>query len=83
MSLRVEEKQGTFTMNLNATQHFILGDDNHVTNIFYNIIDNAIKYCDKVPDIRISTENKRKRFSLISLKMRQSTSQSEDKLQSL
>ena len=60
MSLRVEEKQGTFTMNLNATQHFILGDDNHVTNIFYNIIDNAIKYCDKVPDIRISTENKRK-----------------------
>ncbi|MBX7226503.1 MAG: HAMP domain-containing histidine kinase [Chitinophagales bacterium] len=60
MSLRVEEKQGAFTVNLNAIQHIIIGDDNHVTNIFYNIIDNAIKYCDKIPDIRISTENKRK-----------------------
>jgi two-component system phosphate regulon sensor histidine kinase PhoR len=38
----------------------IVGDEIHITNILYNLLDNAIKYCDKIPDIKINTTTKNK-----------------------
>lgn len=36
------------------TEFIILADDFHFTNIVYNLLDNAIKYCDENPKIVIS-----------------------------
>jgi two-component system phosphate regulon sensor histidine kinase PhoR len=47
-------------LNLNAKKTIVAGDEVHLTNILYNLLDNAIKYCDKIPDIQISTLNKHK-----------------------
>lgn len=58
IKLRVEEEGGTITSGLLAARHHMAGDVVHITNVFHNLIDNAIKYTDKQPVIHIATENK-------------------------
>jgi len=58
MEIRVHDAGGEIVMNLKATQYFISGDEVHLTNIIYNLLDNALKYCDKIPHIEIKTVNK-------------------------
>lgn len=60
MEPRLEEIQGKITLFLNAKKTIVAGDEVHLTNILYNLLDNAIKYCDKIPDIQIYTANKHK-----------------------
>ena len=36
----------------------------HITNVIYNLLDNAIKYCDKAPNIEISSQNSKGRLEL-------------------
>lgn len=57
---RLLELEGKIILNLQATNTIISADEVHLTNIFYNLLDNAIKYCDKIPEIHISTLNKHK-----------------------
>jgi two-component system phosphate regulon sensor histidine kinase PhoR len=52
---QLEELGGHITLELNASESVINADIVHVNNIVNNLIDNAIKYCDKVPAIVIST----------------------------
>ncbi len=49
------EKNGTISCELNATKHTIEADRLHLTNVLYNLIDNAIKYCRETPKIVIRT----------------------------
>jgi two-component system phosphate regulon sensor histidine kinase PhoR len=51
------EKDAQFEYVLNAREPNILVDVLHIRNIIGNLIDNAIKYCNCQPRIRISTEN--------------------------
>lgn len=60
MEPRVSELNGTITLQLNAKNVIVEGDEVHLTNILYNLLDNAIKYCNKTPEIIISTRNKQK-----------------------
>lgn len=60
MEPRLEEQQGKIILHLNAKKTIVVGDEVHLTNILYNLLDNAIKYCDKVPEIHITTLNKHK-----------------------
>jgi len=60
MEPRLEEQNGKISLRLNARKTIVAGDEVHLTNILYNLLDNAIKYCDKVPDIVITTQNKHK-----------------------
>ena len=60
MEPRLEEQKGKILLNLNSKKHIVYGDEVHLTNILYNLLDNAIKYCDKVPEIIISTQYKHK-----------------------
>ena len=53
---------GKITMNLNATNSMIVGDEVHLTNVFSNLIDNAIKYCTQEPNIAIETKNEQNKF---------------------
>jgi two-component system phosphate regulon sensor histidine kinase PhoR len=41
-----------------ATQHRIKGDPVHITNVLYNLIDNAVKYTAQEPRIEIHTSSK-------------------------
>ncbi len=44
-------------MKLEAFQTRVMGDKVHLTNIFYNLIDNAIKYSKKTLELEIHTGN--------------------------
>jgi two-component system phosphate regulon sensor histidine kinase PhoR len=57
IKLQVENKEGQITAELNAEQPVINADRVHVTNILFNLIDNALKYSKEKPHIRITTSN--------------------------
>jgi two-component system, OmpR family, phosphate regulon sensor histidine kinase PhoR len=48
---------GELFVELNAEKFIVDGDLVHLTNVFYNLIDNACKYCEVKPEIHIKTEN--------------------------
>lgn len=62
--LNVEAKKGKIETDLGAEKYHLMGDVVHLTNIICNLIDNAIKYCDKEPHILIITSNKNKRLRI-------------------
>ncbi len=47
-----------------AEKSTMVGDKLHLTNIFFNLIDNAMKYCQKQPQISISSENNGKNVQI-------------------
>jgi two-component system phosphate regulon sensor histidine kinase PhoR len=55
MQLSLNEKEGEITVQLEASNSTITGDRHHITNIVYNLIDNAIKYCNLAPCVEIRT----------------------------
>lgn len=65
--LLLMEKNGNITFHHGAENHIIIGDKTHVTNLIHTILDNAVKYCTKNPDINISTINFKK-YILVSIK---------------
>jgi two-component system phosphate regulon sensor histidine kinase PhoR len=50
---------GTITLDCTALDHQIQADGVHLTNVIYNLLDNAIKYCDGKAIIHILTKNER------------------------
>lgn len=48
-ALKVERYNGKISSELNATNPFILADEMHITNVIFNLMDNAVKY--KRPDV--------------------------------
>ena len=64
VELKVGEKKGQLSSQLNATSSMVNADRLHLTNILHNLLDNAIKYCKKSPSILIETENKNNQVSL-------------------
>jgi two-component system, OmpR family, phosphate regulon sensor histidine kinase PhoR len=55
--LLIEQRHGKITTDLQATKTRILADRVHLTNIIFNLIDNAIKYSKETPEINISTRD--------------------------
>jgi two-component system phosphate regulon sensor histidine kinase PhoR len=55
--LILEELDGKIELNLQAENSIIKIDEMHFTNAINNLIDNAIKYNDKAPLIKINTSN--------------------------
>ena len=56
--IQVEKKNGTINTKLDADKPVIFGDSIHLTNVIYNLIDNAIKYSSEGLQITVSTANK-------------------------
>ncbi len=56
----LQNKNGKFSLDLLAHESLIRADKLHITNVLYNLLDNAIKYNENDPEILISTENKDK-----------------------
>jgi two-component system phosphate regulon sensor histidine kinase PhoR len=57
IKLQVENKQGEIVTGLFARNPIIKADRLHITNIIFNLVDNALKYSDQKPVIKISTKN--------------------------
>jgi len=57
MSLKIQKHAATVHLDLNALPAIIQADELHFTNVLYNLIDNAIKYSNQEPEIRITTKS--------------------------
>lgn len=57
LSVQIEQKNGTVNLELDARNPEIEADEVHVTNIIYNLLDNANKYSPEKPEITIKTVN--------------------------
>ncbi len=57
-SIQVKSRNGRIQMSLKAARFEVLADPVHVTNVMSNLLDNAIKYCTREPEISVETENK-------------------------
>lgn len=58
------ENGGKIILELNASIGEINADTVHVTNVIYNLLDNAVKYCDKAPEVVLSTRNDKKGLTI-------------------
>ena len=58
-SIQVKNRGGTITKSLNASESIIYADEVHITNILFNLLENALKYSTETVEIHISTTNKR------------------------
>ncbi len=56
IDLALQERQGSIQLNLNAASSNLPADRHHLTNVIFNLLDNAIKYCTSKPSITIQTE---------------------------
>lgn len=57
ISLQVQQRDGIITKDLTALNATILGDPLHMSNIIYNLLDNANKYSPDQPEISVKTRN--------------------------
>jgi len=58
-SLKVTSKGGKITSNLKSANDLALVDEVHFTNVIFNLMDNALKYCDKPLLLTIETWNEK------------------------
>jgi two-component system phosphate regulon sensor histidine kinase PhoR len=55
MSLQLQKKGAEVTLNLEAGDAVIMGDELHLSNMIFNLIDNANKYSEDQPRITVAT----------------------------
>ncbi|MDR6194132.1 HAMP domain-containing sensor histidine kinase [Siphonobacter sp. SORGH_AS_0500] len=57
LSPQIEARNGNLQTYLRASNPTIVGDEVHLTNLIFNLLDNAIKYSGEVTDVLVSTDN--------------------------
>ena len=57
MKIQLEQRGGSFITDLQATNTLVQADHIHLTNVVFNLVDNALKYTDKIPVIKVGTRN--------------------------
>jgi two-component system phosphate regulon sensor histidine kinase PhoR len=57
ISLQVKKKNGRIDLDLDSGEEPISCDETHLTNVVFNLIDNAMKYCHNDPVIGITTRS--------------------------
>ncbi len=55
IKISLQERHGVIHFDPYAVDSVISADRLHLTNVLYNLMDNAIKYCSSAPEIRITT----------------------------
>jgi two-component system, OmpR family, phosphate regulon sensor histidine kinase PhoR len=64
ISPQIELREGVIDIDLQAENPEIQADEVHLTNIIFNLLDNANKYSPEKPIIKITTENTEKGLSI-------------------
>jgi len=57
IELQANSKGGKIEKSLEATNPNIIGDKIHLTNVVFNLLDNAVKYSGEKPKIKVRTRN--------------------------
>ena len=57
MRLQLEQRGGQFITDLKASNTLVQADHIHLTNVVFNLVDNALKYTEKIPVIKVGTRN--------------------------
>jgi two-component system, OmpR family, phosphate regulon sensor histidine kinase PhoR len=57
IDIQVKKRNGEIITHLDASHTVIEGDQLHITNVVYNLIDNAIKYSENKPIVEIYTRD--------------------------
>ncbi len=57
MGLQLQKNHAEIKLDLSAAEDVVLGDELHLSNVIFNLLDNAIKYCQTNPAIELSTAN--------------------------
>jgi two-component system phosphate regulon sensor histidine kinase PhoR len=57
ISIQIEKRNGTIETDLNSGEEPVEGDETHLTNVVFNLIDNAMKYSHNDPEIKIVTRS--------------------------
>lgn len=65
MDLQLQKKKAIVTLNLEAKKETVFADELHLSNVIYNLIDNANKYSVNQPKINITTKNTNKTISIL------------------
>ncbi|MFA6945574.1 MAG: HAMP domain-containing sensor histidine kinase [Pedobacter sp.] len=55
MSLQLQKRNASIELDLKADYSTIVGDELHLSNVIFNLLDNANKYSPENPQIKIST----------------------------
>ncbi len=58
VDIQIEKRKGIIKKQLKAANKEVVADEVHLTNIIYNLLDNANKYSRDKPEITIATKNK-------------------------
>ena len=64
--LQVKKKGGKLIWNFEAQNSMVNVDEVHTANVISNLLDNAVKYSRDIPEIKVSTKNK-KSFIVLSV----------------
>lgn len=57
MSLQLQKTGATVNLSLDAQSDQVIGDELHLSNVIFNLLDNALKYCETEPKIEVNTYN--------------------------
>lgn len=57
LSVQIENKDGSLDLDLAASNPEIVADEVHMTNVIYNLLDNANKYSSQNPKIKVATKD--------------------------
>lgn len=60
----LEERSGRCDLDLKASNAMVDGDRMHLANALFNLVDNAIKYSNAAPQVRISTSNDHRKLHI-------------------
>ncbi|MBC7777122.1 MAG: HAMP domain-containing histidine kinase [Phycisphaerae bacterium] len=57
IELKVNDRNGTLHLDLDAVNPLVRADKLHLTNILHNLVDNGVKYSKEKPDIHVGLRN--------------------------